>query len=91
MDEIKVRHTQRPKYAYLEQSQESVIKATKTEVIVMSAKHVGQSKGGVMMEARVGLLSPESFAEQYFQDRGYHCIHCEGRPFHALLLSICSC
>lgn len=84
VEEIKVRHAKRPKYAYLEQSQESVIKATNTEIIVVPAKHIAQPNAGVMIESTAGLVSPESFAEQYFYDRGYQCIHCESRPFHAL-------
>jgi hypothetical protein len=84
MAEFTERHARNPKYDFLDQSQTAVIEATKTEVISIAAKHVPQPGHGVLIETGNGLVSPEKFAEQYFSARGYECILCESRPFHAL-------
>ncbi len=77
-------HARSPKYQFTERSQSDVIAATNTEVITVKADHVPQQPKGVLIESPHGLVTPESFAMQYFGERGYQCLVTESRPFHAL-------
>lgn len=82
--DFRARHEQNPKYSFLERPQSEVLATTKTEIISIAAPHVPQPTGGILIEGSTGLVTPERFAEQYFEARGYECMQCESRPFHVL-------
>jgi len=84
VEHFKALHLKQPKYIYREQSQQEVIDRTRTEVILIPARHVSTPGEKVQIEDNGVLVSAEEFAARYFCQRGYSCIHSESRPFHAL-------
>lgn len=84
IEEIKQQHKIKPKYQYTEISQQAVIEQTKTEVILVNAKHIkiDNQRTGIVKGNRV--LGVEEFATEYFIEKGYEVLSLESVPFHVL-------
>jgi hypothetical protein len=85
LEEVKRQHEVSPKYAYLEVSQEKVLRDCKVEVLNLEGLYSASLPGE---RARIvsgqGEVSAESYASSYFQDEGYETLKLESRPFHVL-------
>lgn len=86
IEDIKALHAANPKYSYVEEPDESVLRKNNVPVIDLQATY---RKGRAGQRVRVihpshGDVSAEEFAALHFKEIGYSVTVLESRPFHAL-------
>lgn len=82
--EIQQQHDTNPLYSYSNLSQAEVIERYGIEVIDVDGTYIQTHERGVRLWEENSVLTPETFAEKYFSNRGYNVIFTESRPFHVL-------
>jgi len=84
VQEVKALHAQRPKYAYLEQSQSEVLKAAGVEVQRLDAVYSHSENGRVIIQTGRESCSVEEYVSQHLRSRGWDVLFLESVPFHVL-------
>lgn len=84
LDEVKALHSTTPKYDMREPSQAEILQRYSVEVEVFHPTYTQSPEKGSVILRDGAVISPEAYAAQQFEERGWSVIPLESAPLHAL-------